>query len=221
MGKRKARADGGMPALDIPARPMPPDGMGTDAYEGKAFVAGPEVVMWLYQTFLDDGSPLYNEDHAHLRDAQIGVLWTTVRNEKQMRRVAATAEQPMFRASAWGRARQEMQMCEWFGDIPDFVITIDARIAAEMSDAQWCALIEHELYHCAQALDLFGAPRFNQRTGLPVFALKGHDVEEFVGVVRRYGAGNAAGKTRELVEAANAAPEFGDFQISNCCGTCL
>ncbi|EPS1221673.1 putative metallopeptidase [Burkholderia cenocepacia] len=221
MGKKKAPAAGGLPALDIPARPMPPDGMGLPSYEGKEFVAAPAVTAWLFATFLDDESPLFNEDHAHLKDAQIGVLWTTVTNEKQMRRVAATAEQPMFRASAWGRARQEMQMCEWFGDIPDFVITIDARIAVEISDAQWCALIEHELYHCAQALDAFGAPRFNQRTGLPVYALKGHDVEEFVGVVRRYGAGNAAGQTAKLVEAANAAPEIGDFKISNCCGTCL
>ncbi|WP_042298975.1 putative metallopeptidase [Paraburkholderia kururiensis] len=216
MGERKKRNKAPeTPTLDIPARPMPPEEM------SKAFLAAPQVVAWLNEVFLDPDSPLYNEDHAHLRDAHIGALWTEVTNEKQMRRVAATAEQPMFRASAWGRARQEMQMCEWFGDIPDFVITIDARIARGMSDASWCALIEHELYHCAQALDVFGAPRFNQRTGLPVFAIKGHDVEEFVGVVRRYGAGNAAGQTSKLVEAANATPEFGDFQIEHCCGTCL
>ncbi|UIK01498.1 hypothetical protein LZK82_26610 (plasmid) [Rhizobium leguminosarum] len=31
------------------------------------------------------------------------------------------------------------------------------------SDAQACALMEHELSHCAQELDDFGAPKFPKR----------------------------------------------------------
>ncbi|WP_267902481.1 putative metallopeptidase [Sinorhizobium meliloti] len=40
----------------------------------------------------------------------------------------------------------------------------------------------------------------------PVFTVRGHDVEEFVGVVRRYGA-DAAG-VRAIVDAANRPPEI-------------
>jgi len=48
--------------------------------------------------------------------------------------------------------------------------------------------LEHELYHIVQSVDEFGAPKFNRDTGMPTLTLRGHDVEEFVGVVRRYGA---------------------------------
>nr|WP_271894430.1 putative metallopeptidase [Phyllobacterium sp. IY22] len=47
--------------------------------------------------------------------------------------------------------------------------------------------MEHELYHAGQDRDSFGAPKFRKSTGLPVFILRGHDIEEFIGVVRRYG----------------------------------
>jgi hypothetical protein len=57
-------------------------------------------------------------------------------------------------------------------------------------------------------LDEFGCPKFNRQTGLPVFGMIGHDVEEFVGIVRRYGAGSAAGRTRDLVAAAKKKPEI-------------
>ena len=67
--------------------------------------------------------------------------------------------------------------------------------------------------------DEFGAPKFNQQTGRPSFTMRGHDVEEFVGVVRRYGA-EATG-VRALVDAANAGPEIAAADIAQCCGTCL
>ena len=52
-----------------------------------------------------------------------------------------------------------------------------------------------------QALDEFGFPKFSSETGRPVFALKAHDVEEFEGVVSRYGA--EASGVKEMVLAAN------------------
>jgi len=48
--------------------------------------------------------------------------------------------------------------------------------------------------------DAFGAPKFKKSTGLPSFTLRGHDVEEFVGVVRRYGA--AAAGVQAMIDAA-------------------
>ncbi|MQU78407.1 hypothetical protein FB009_109180 [Sinorhizobium medicae] len=111
-----------------------------------------------------------------------------------------------------------MQIKQWFGFVPDFIITLDAEYCRHCGDAEFMALVEHELYHAAQDTDAFGAPKFSRSTGRPVFTIRGHDVEEFVGVVRRYGA-DAAG-VRALVDAANGPPEIAKAQISHACGTC-
>ena len=134
--------------------------------------------------------------------------------------VIGTAEPgaPQSAMGKWGRAKATLQVTDWFGMVPDFIITIDASWWLQASDAKACALIEHELYHCAQDRDEYGAPKFNRQTGRPVFAMRGHDVEEFIGVVRRYGA-DAAG-IRELIEAVEAGPEIAAASIAQCCGTC-
>jgi hypothetical protein len=102
----------------------------------------------------------------------------------------------------WALARAELQVLEWFGRIPDFILTFDASYATSCADAQFCAPVEHELSDCGVERDEFGAPRFKKSTSLPSFTLVGHDIVEFVGVVRRYGA-DATG-VRALVDAANA-----------------
>lgn len=111
----------------------------------------------------------------------------------------------------------EQQMRDWFGDIPDFIIRLAADYCATCGDADFCTLVEHELYHIAQATDQYGAPKFTQ-DGLPKLEMRGHDVEEFVGVVRRYGA---SPDVRLLVDAANKPAEVGKLNISRACGTCL
>jgi hypothetical protein len=77
---------------------------------------------------------------------------------------------------------------------------------------------EHELYHIAQATDDYGAPKFNKETGMPVLKLRGHDVEEFVGVVRRYGASK---DVQEMVDAANRPAEVAHIDVARACGTCM
>jgi hypothetical protein len=168
----------------------------------------------------DGGSPLHNADHQHLRDADIAYLWANQQNTSKMRRVVGQCEEVTFRSGAWQKGRQEQQMEEWFGRVPTYLITFDARYAAECSDLEWCALVEHELYHIAQRTDEFGAPAFTQ-DGYPKLGLRGHDVEEFVGIVRRYGAGAGAGDTAKLVAAAQRDPEIGALNIAQACGTCL
>lgn len=200
------------------SRPFPPDDL-LARFEG-VFLPAPEVVSWIKSALLDEAGPLHNPDHHHLNQAILGVLWTNVANARQLRRVVGTAEMPLFRGGAWVSGRQEQQLREWFGDVPDFLITLDAHYAQQASDAEWSALVEHELYHCAQALDEFGAPKFS-REGLPKFAIRGHDVEEFVGVVRRYGIGNAAGAAAQLVQAAACQPEVARVDIARACGTCM
>ncbi|WP_371412322.1 putative metallopeptidase [Ensifer sp. NM-2] len=74
------------------------------------------------------------------------------------------------------------------------------------------------LRECLGARRLLAPGRFSRSTGRPVFVIRGHDVEEFVGIVRRYGA-DAAG-VRAMVDAANQKPEIARMQIAHACGTC-
>ncbi len=145
-------------------------------------------------------------------------MWASDSFAKKGRYVLGQAEQVMLRAGGWQKARMEQQMYEWFGRIPKFIITLAADYCSQCSDLEFCALVEHELYHIAQATDDFGAPRFNKETGQPVLTLRGHDVEEFTGVVRRYGASK---EVQELVDAANAPAEVAHIDIARSCGTCM
>lgn len=200
------------------SRPYPPEAMIEDVVND-LFAPDFELRSWIIDTFISETGDLCNPDHAHLRDANLGVLWTNCDNSRNMRSVIGQAElMPPMAMGKWQRARASQQVVEWFGGMPDFLLTFSAPAAATMDDTSFCALVEHELYHCAQKLDRYGMPAFN-KAGLPVFAIRGHDVEEFVGVVARYGA-QAAGVS-EMVDAANRRPSIGLASIAGACGTCL
>ncbi len=197
-------------------RPLPPEDMLEDT--SIRFEPAIDLIEWARSSFIDETADLMNEDHAHLRFATIGALWTNVPNGRAGRRVIGQCEMGLPPAGKWSRARIEMQIEQWFGFVPHFLLTFDAHYASTCSDAEFCALVEHELYHCGQDRDAFGAPKF-RRDGSPAFGLRGHDVEEFVGVVRRYGAD--AANVRALVEAANRPPEVSPARIGHVCGTCM
>ena len=182
----------------------------------------PDLTLWDWcrQHLLDESSPLFNPDHLHLLDANIGFLWTNQENASKGRRIIGQAEELVFRCGKWQKGRQEQQIMEWFECIPDFLITLDAIYCLECSDAEFLMLIEHELYHCGQKIDSYGMPKFNSDTGEPEFGLKGHDVEEFIGVVRRYGVGNPDGNLAKLVTASLGKPDIAEADISKMCGTC-
>lgn len=177
----------------------------------------PEVWKWLQAEILADTGSIHNEDHARLIDADIQVMWASSCFEKQGRTVLGQAEQVAFHAGGWQKARMEQQMRDWFGEVPAFIITLAADYCAQCSDAEFCALVEHELYHLAHATDKYGQPAFTQ-DGAPKIKLRGHDVEEFVGVVRRYGAST---DVQQLINAASRPPEVANINISRACGTCL
>lgn len=196
-------------------RPFPPEAM-ADVEE--RFEPDDDLRDWIIGTFIDPAGELANPDHAHLADAEIGVLWTNVGNSKAMRLVIGQAElMPPMAMGKWQRARAVQQIEEWFGRMPDFLLTFYSPAASEMDDPSFCALVEHELYHCAQKRDQYGMPKFTQE-GRPSFAIRGHDVEEFVGVVARYGA--AATSVAEMVAAANQRPSVALADIAGACGTC-
>lgn len=172
---------------------------------------------WLHAEILSEEGNLHNPDHAHLLEADLCFLWASNAFDKKGRAVLGQAEEVMIRAGGWQKARMEQQMYEWFGRIPDFIITFAADYCAQCSDLEFCALVEHELYHITHETDEFGAPKFT-REGQPKLKLRGHDVEEFVGVVRRYGASR---DVQQMVDAANRPAEVAHLNIARACGTCL
>lgn len=198
-------------------RPRPPEALWEP---GGSFAPAADVADFLRAKFIEPRGDLANPDHAHLADALIGCVWTNVENVRGQRLVVGEVEQFNPKGGKWQRARHEslvMALCG--GIVPDFLITLYAPYAAAASDLAWCAMLEHELYHCGQALDDFDSPKW-RRDGTPVYEIVGHEVEEFVGVVRRYGAGVAAGMTAALVEAARLEPEIGMADAEWACGTC-
>lgn len=216
MARKKAENEN----RDFSERPHPPESLFDAGSWFRRFMPADGVAEWVAKTLLSEHSPIYNADHLHLKDVDIEYLWAAHENSRQMRRVVGQCEEMTFRCGAWQKGRQEQQMHEWFGRVPTYLITFDAMYAAECSDTEWCALIEHELYHIAQRTDEFGAPAFT-KDGLPRLGIRSHDVEEFVGIVRRYGVGAAAGETAKLVHAASKTPEVAAINIAQACGTCL
>ena len=184
---------------------------------GIRLTPAPELWDWLQAQILADTGSIHNEDHAHLLDADIRFMWASSSFEKQGRTVLGQTEQVAFRAGGWQKARMEQQMRDWFGEVPAFIITLAADYCAQCSDTDFCAIVEHELYHIAQDTNQYGEPAFTKE-GVPKLKLRGHDVEEFVGVVRRYGA---SPDVQALVDAANSPAEVGKLNIARACGTCL
>jgi len=201
-----------------PRRPMPPADLLT-AMEAE-FRPASAVLDWVHLEILSEEGSLHNPDHRHLIDADLAVLWANGSFASKGRSVIGTAEQVAFRCNAWQRGRQEQQMRQWFGRVPEYLITLDGQFCAHCDDVSFCALVEHELYHIAHQSDMFGAPAFTKE-GAPKLGIRGHDVEEFVGVVRRYGVGDPDGALARLASAARGAPQVSHAAIAGACGTCL
>lgn len=200
-------------------RPMPPMALWEDP-QTLAFIPAPEVLEWLTAEILDDTGSIHNPDHSHLKDAQLRVIWASGPSKSKGRAVVGMAEKVAFMCNAWQKGRQERQMVDWFGFVPDYLITLDGDYCSKCTDAAFCALVEHELYHIAHMTDAFGAPAFTQE-GYPKLGIRGHDVEEFVGVVRRYGVGDPDSALARLAAAARDTPEVDRVHIAGACGTCL
>lgn len=197
-------------------RPMPPIHI-LDFLEYSRIEPGNEILDWVLTEIINDDGNLHNPDHYHLAEADLCFLWASSAFEKQGRAVLGQCESVMMRAGGWQKARMEQQMYEWFGRVPKFIITLAADYCSQCSDLEFCALVEHELYHIAQSVDQFGAPKFNDE-GKPSLKLRGHDVEEFIGVVRRYGP---SAEVQKIIDAASNKPEIANLNIARACGTCL
>lgn len=201
-------------------RPHPPASLLSDEVFRTVIMPAPELRDWIQACILDTDGPIHNPAHLHLVEADIECLWASSAFGKQGRTVIGQCEEVAFRAGGWQKARQEQQFYEWFGRVPKFVVTLAADYCATCSDAEFCALVEHELMHIGQATDEFGSPKFT-KDGLPKLMLRDHDVNEFVAIVERYGVGNPEGGVARMVEAAGRAPTVSVASIAHSCGTCL
>ena len=203
-------------------RPMPPDNLlDIDPVDSMSFEPAPELKEWILKTFIDEDGELYNSDHMHISpwdDDLFKVLWASSGFIKSEKVVLGQAEKFAPMAGGWRKARQEKQMIDWFGCVPKFIITIDSIYAAQASDIDFCALIEHELYHVGAKRDEDGNYVVSQSTGEYKYYLRPHDVEEFHGVVQRYGA---SPDVQKMVELANNGPTISRANIAYACGTCL
>lgn len=198
-------------------RPYPPAAFVEEFSPYIKLIPAISVHEWVIEQIISENGVLHNPDHLHLLEADIAFLWAATAFTKQGRTVLGQAEEVMMRAGGWQKARMEQQMYEWFGRKPDFIITLAGDFCSQCSDLEFCALVEHELYHIAQATDEFGAPKFT-RDGDPRLCMRGHDVEEFTGVVRRYGA---SADVQKLIDAAANPAEVAKIDIARACGTCL
>ncbi len=186
-----------------------------------SFLPAPELFEFIRSVLFNKESKLYNEDHQHLHDLEnheLCFLWASPSYIKSGKQILGQCEKVFFNAGGWKKSRQEQQFIDWFGEVPKFLITLDAQHCNECSDAEFLALLEHELYHIAHAKDAFGCPAYNSQTGEPKLIIQSHDVEEFFGVVRRYGANE---QVKKMTKLANSKPEIAKIDIAHSCGTCL
>lgn len=178
----------------------------------------PELTEWIGQMFLTPEQCYYNADHEHLADLRYECLWTNLEYNKSGQRIIGTAELADKGGNPWAAQRWHQQVESWYGYVPDFILTFDAIWLSEAEPVQICALVEHELYHCYFALDKYGNPKLDKYGGLKP-ALRPHDVEEFVGVVRRYGLVTSDAH-KEMAEAIIAGPTIAAHELRGMCGVC-
>jgi hypothetical protein len=170
-------------------------------------------------TFVHEDGELCNEDHAHLRPANIAAIWTNVEFEDGLMPVAGMAEIVKVNGKPWPRAERTDHLCLLHGNIPQARIWIYAPYTVTLDDAAFCALIEHELYHLAHKKDKNTEPMFDDE-GRPVLTTRAHDVSEFLGVIERYGVGAVHPNVRKMVETAKKKPLLTGDSIRAACGTC-
>ncbi|MFH3848164.1 putative metallopeptidase, partial [Acinetobacter baumannii] len=195
-----------------------------DEEEAIRIVPASDLKNWVVANFLTLGGPLHNPDHDHIaemlhdNEGFLASAWASTAYTRTKRMVLGQCEKVMFQQGGWKKARQEQQMRDWFGFVPIYLITIDASFCEKANDNEFCALFEHELYHIGVERDSDGEIIYSDHTGLPKHYLAGHDVEEFIGVVKRWGANDSV---KRLVEVAKNPPFVSDLDISKCCGNCV
>ena len=175
-----------------------------------------ELAAWARAMFVEEGAPLENPDHGHLRKVDLVAMFTNVIFEDGLMPVAGMAEIVNVNGKPWARAARVDYLCKMFGNIPQACVWVYAPYWASADDESACALMEHELYHFAHKKNKHGEEMFDDYDR-PVLTARSHDVGEFIEVVRRYGVGAVHPNVQLLVEAAQAEPTVGRAQVEAAC----
>jgi hypothetical protein len=143
------------------------------------------------------------EEHEHLQAANIGYIF---RDDELRRRGKVVAAEAILVERILQSDQRYARLVKWAllrilsaAELPDFIVLIDRNIWDGMDVEQRLALVDHELSHAWYQTEDDGSTQKFRKDGSPLWAIRGHDVEEFGSVVRRNGLWNA-----ELVDFARA-----------------
>ena len=139
------------------------------------------------------------DELVHLKEQEpaVLILFRNFEKSKNGKLVLGSCCQPSVQGEL--KPMFEWLMVEHSGFFPDFLILLDRAFWDSADDRTREVLLFHELMHTEQATDKYGAPKFDRDTGAPVWSIRGHDLEEFNDVVRRYGAWS--GDVERFIEA--------------------
>ena len=130
----------------------------------------------------------FPEEFGHLEGALVACLFAAdeVELRLQGRQKSAMVVQPQAMGSVSNR------LIEWAlrGQVGehDMLLVVQEWHWRGMNEEQRAALVYHELMHLRQKQTPRGKPMFSKETGRPVLEILGHDIEEFEGTVRHFGA---------------------------------
>ena len=133
------------------ARPRPPENLLEPGWE---IEPSKELEDWIKAVFINEGGPLCNPRHEHLRHADIACLWTNACYVDGGMQIAATAELVKISGKPFARVMTIDHLLLLFGRIPTHILKFYAPAAAASSDATFCRRANHELCHCAQKKDV-------------------------------------------------------------------
>lgn len=216
-----------------PAAPFP--GPPSDLLDASAPVPGGglvapalDVETWVQAEVLASDRPFSISDHAHLCEhkARVAFLWSTETETRGGRRTLGTCQLAALTGRAWAQAQRRAQLVDWFGEVPTFLVVLDALHAAHAlatgRPEDVLAVVDHELCHAGIVTDEWGVQRFDDRTGEPAWTVLPHTVEEFPGPVRRWGiAATGVGPLADAIDHVRAhGPEFAPAHLDGLCGTC-
>ena len=126
------------------------------------------------------------DHHSHLVEANIKYLFRRGKWSSQDR-------------ETWGKAYKASDRDKFLSGY-DFILAINITVWSQLKGDQRIALVDHELSHCSRGDD--------DKAGNPMWYIRGHDLEDFVPVVRRYGPWNedarrylAAAEKKEIQES--------------------
>lgn len=168
----------------------PTDEESENLIEGGAYAVPPEAI----HPAAIAVQLLQLEEFSDLLEGEARIDWLLKRDEKTRggRHILGTAHMPKVQGDLNPCFR--WMLAKTFNRDPDFLIVLDKAYWVEATPRLREILVYHELSHCIHKRDRFGDKLFDSDER-PVWTLRGHDVEEFTAVVRRYGAWNDDIKT--------------------------